>query len=219
MKYYYYCFLVVVGLLVLEIVAHVFTKARELNEKEEACREEAEMDDWLGILSACYHHATRTLKETHGIYLCALSQCCWMLRNGQMCDKKVAILALKGLGYWDNAEELEEKMEGGKTDYTFHQIDTTVEDVLERRLEKKKQGSQADTVADESTDEAENKHVTSWILFFGGLILFLVGLSYGRAISAYTNDSMLDYVIMWVGMFLMVLPSVYAAKKWELEAR
>ena len=85
-----------------------------------------------------------------------ISQCCWMLRNGQMCDKKVAILALKGLGYWDNAEELEEKMEGGKTDYTFHQIDTTVEDVLERRLEKKEQGSKPDTVADESAGEAEN---------------------------------------------------------------
>ena len=121
MKYFYYSFLILVGVFVLEIIAYFITEARKQNEEEEA-----------------------------------------------------------------------------------------------RRREKKEQGSKPDTLVDASADEASKKNVTSWILFFVGLVLFIFGLSFSRAISVSTDDSLLDFVIMMAGIFLMILPCVYAVKKREI---
>ena len=129
MKYYYWSFLVLVFVFVLEIVAYIITEIRNQNEQTRRDKEEERDLYLLGVLSACYHHATRTLKETHGIYLCALSHCCWKLRNDEPIDPKVAITALRGLGYIDNADELEGRMgiqESSK-------IDIVLEKVLEDR--------------------------------------------------------------------------------------
>ena len=126
LRFIFYCFL---GYAALEILVYIITEDRKNKEKEKKAQKEAELDAWLGVLSACYHHATRQRKFTSGIYLCALSKCCWMLRHSQMCDKRVALLALRGLGYLDNADDLEGRP--GLRD--FDRLDNTVEEVLKRR--------------------------------------------------------------------------------------
>ena len=125
-RFIFYCFLAYAA---LEVLAYIISEDRKNKEKVKKAREEAELDEWLGVLSACYHDATRQRKLTSGIYLCALSKCCWMLRHSQMCDKHVALLALRGLGYLDNADDLEGRP--GLRDYD--KLDSAVEEVLARR--------------------------------------------------------------------------------------
>ena len=74
-------------------------------------------------------YSVRLLSRTSSTAPSSLSKCCWMLRHSQMCDKRVALLALRGLGYLDNADDLEGRP--GLRD--FVKLDSAVEEILERR--------------------------------------------------------------------------------------